>query len=232
MITRWLHVSEFGGDPWVLPIWGMINHATEKGLCQEINQELRELGIHISTRLNMLPVTIGRINTGWKSLYKEVEKYKEDNIFEKNKEAYVIQVKSELINYLLVDINSFLFETNACCELFMKFLEGIYQHRGIEYQKNKLGMILKDLLVQNGQDPNWFQLLDKDRNFFIHNGTPYIAIDVSTEEDPDLVVMKENLKSFEDTKSYTKLSEMDSIVKGFSTAKIILQEHIMGLYQK
>ena len=93
-------------------------------------------------------------------------------------------------------------------------------------------MILKDLLVQNGQDPNWFQLLDKDRNFFIHNGTPYIAIDVSTEEDPDLVVMKENLKSFEDTKSYTKLSEMDSIVKGFSTAKIILQEHIMGLYQK
>ena len=232
MITKWLHIGHFGGNQWILEIWRAINDAVREGLCPEIDQELRELGIHISTRLNMLPVIIGRIDSGWKSLYKDkkVQNYTEDNIYEKDKEAYAIQIKGNLINPLLVDIDSFFFEINSCCDLMLRFFKGIYRHRKIVFKK-KSSIVLKELLVNNGQSTIWFQLLDKNRNLFSHKRTPYIAIDISSDK-ADLIIMNKNLKSFDDPTTFIKLSEMKTIIKGFSEAIMILKKHIIGIYHK
>jgi len=71
MVTKWLHVTMPRENTWVLPIWTIIDHAIKKGICSEPNKISRELGIHISTRLNMLPVVSQRINLNWKVLYSE-----------------------------------------------------------------------------------------------------------------------------------------------------------------
>ncbi|MBL0699544.1 MAG: hypothetical protein JJV92_01525 [Desulfosarcina sp.] len=230
-IQKWLHVSEFGGNYWVTPVWAAIKQAEEKGCCSEITADLRELGINISTRFAMLPRIIKRINFGWKTLYEKVQNFSDDNIFERGSEkrAYAIQVDDDLIYPLLLDIDSFFFETNSCSELMGLFLHQIYLHQGMELTEKRIGLELKKILSQNGQDFSWFLLLDKERNLFIHKVAPYIAIDISSTS-PDLIIMKENLHSFDDPKSFTLLSELDKIVNGFSEASMILQEHIIKLY--
>lgn len=230
MIEKWIHIGETGGDPWILPIFTAINAAVQKGRCPDIENTTRELAIHVSTRLNILPVAVERVNSGWRALYAEVQEFQDDNIFKDGKEAYAMLVKKKLIYSLLADIDSFLFETNSCCELMGKLLKELHEHNGKPINCEP-GKFLAKLLVQNGQEKDWFLLLDKQRNFFIHDGAPYLAIDVTTAA-PDLIIMNENLKVFNDPKKYTKISELSKIVEGFSNAKNILQEHLMSLYSK
>lgn len=226
MITKWLHVGEIGSDPWILPIMGAINKAVTNKKCNEIDNNLREMGAYVTTRLNIIPIIIERINLEWDNLYKKIKNYTQINIFKKNKDAHAILVDKTLIYKILADIDSFLFETNSCCELMVKLLNMIYIHRGIKFQK-KMGLILKKLFIDHGQDPEWFKFLDKERNFFIHNGSPYLAVDIS-KDDPDLIIMKE--LSFDNNQKYIRLSELNNIVYGFSKAKCILQGHIISIY--
>jgi len=231
LIQKWLHVSEFGGNYWVTPVWGAIKHAEEKGCCSGITAELRELGINVSTRFAMLPRIIQRINSGWDELFKNIQNFSDDNVFERgiDKRSYAIQVDADLIYPLLLDIDSFLFETNSCSELLGLFLHLTYLQIGKESNEKKIGLELKKILSQHGNDISWFQLLDKERNLLIHKVAPYIAIDISSSV-PDLIIMKENLHSFDDPNKFILLSELNKIVSGFSEAIMILQEHIIKLY--
>jgi hypothetical protein len=92
MITKWLHMVDLGGNPWVLPIWSTVNHAMEKGTFPRVGNDVRELGLYISTRLDMLPITIGSINTGWKNLHSEALKFADKYQFQKNKDGIGIPV--------------------------------------------------------------------------------------------------------------------------------------------
>lgn len=231
MVTKWMHVAMPRENTWVLPIWSVINNAIKNGICSEPNKKSRELGIHISTRLNLLPLITKRINSDWRLLYSETQKFGDEYVFEKNKDGYAVPVKPEVLNQLLVDIDSFLFETNSCCELMKKFLYEIHKHYGEEIPRNEIGSILQKILIDNGQNPNWFRLLASRRNFFIHEGAPYVSIDISNKH-PDLLIMKENLKTFTNHKKFFRLSDFDSIIKGFSEAIVLLQEYIIKLYGK
>lgn len=229
MISKWLHINELGGDPWVLPIWGAIINAVKRGDCNPVDPEIRELGIYISTRLNMLPRIIQRINSGWHTLYSEIKSYDEKYVFSTGKEGFALPVNDNVKFQLLIDIDSFLFETNSCSELMAEFFFQLLRHGNIPCKKDKTGEKIKKILTENGQNPDWFVLLDKERNFFIHNAAPYIAIDISREP-PDLLIMKENIKDFSDPKKFIKLSELDQIVKGFWEAKNILRKHLIQIY--
>ena len=228
MIVRWLHIDDPGGDRWIHPILGAINEAVEKGICSEIDSSVRELGIHISTRINMLPYIIKRINLGWNELYEQVREHEDKYVYEKNKDGYAIRVNEELKYQLIIDIDSFLFETNSCAELIRNFLSEIYQNLGIKFRQDKTGSIIRQLIIDSGEDASWFEILVKNRNFFIHEGAPYIAIDISSET-PDLIIMKENLREFNNPSKFTTLSELDSVLKGFTKAKAILQKHIISI---
>lgn len=229
MITKWLHVAHLGGNPWVLPIWSAVNHAIAKGTFPNVDNDVRELGLYISTRLDMLPIITGRINTGWRDLYSETLKFGDEYQFEKNKDGYAIPVEKALLSQLLIDIDAFLFETNACCELMMMFLQKMLNHLGESIEEKKITKRFRDILMKNGHDPSWFRLLDTERNFFIHMATPYVAIDISTPH-PDLLIMKENIKAFDDPTKFIRLSELDSVIKGFSEAIIIVQEYLIKAY--
>jgi hypothetical protein len=61
----------------------------------------------------------------------------------------------------------------------------------------------------------------------------YFAVDISKGPGKyDLLLMKERVKLFGDHSKFIKLSEINSIVEGFSLAKPIIQRHLIKLYQQ
>jgi len=232
MITKWLHLNDTMGDPWVLPIWSAIHNALKAEKVAQPSDEQREISMHISTRLNMLPMIIRRIQQEYHSLKNSVDGHKPQNIFTPKQEGYALKIDTELLYNLLIDIDSLLFEINSCCELIMKYLGMVYDHLGIKIDIPKVGKRIKQIIQDEGDDISWFELLDENRNFFIHSGAPYIAIDLSDEQRIDLIIMKENLHKFTDREKFITLSELDSIVKGFMKAKLIIRKHIISLYNQ
>ena len=142
-----------------------------------------------------------------------------------------LRVDDNLKYSLLADLDSLLFELNAVCELMTTFFEQLYVHAGKAMPKSTAGSSIRYVLEQAGEDPWWFVQLDTHRNFFMHEGAPYAAIDTSkAPNDYDLLIMKKNLKSFDDPNEFVRLSEIAHIVQGFSRSRPVMQGHLRGLF--
>lgn len=231
MVEKWVHLNELGGDPWVLPIWASVNDAINKGKVKGIPGDLSELGVYISVRLNMLPRVASRIRQEVAVLIKAVGSRTAEHEFTTRKEGYAFKIDDDLKYQLLIDIDSLLFELNSLCELMTQFFENLHSLAGAQIPKENVGPSIKAVLDAANQDSSWFITLDNHRNFFMHRGAPYIAVDVSpTLNGADVLVMKENLKSFADKEKFIRLSEIEEIVNGFVASKPVIQAHLCGLF--
>ncbi len=231
MVDKWLHIDERGGDPWILPIWGAAHHAVKEGKIRELPSEVYELGLHVSTRLNILPRSIRRLNVGVTELYSASTNHKPEHVFSKGTEGAALHIDNDLKYEILCDVDSLLFELNSLCELMTNLFYCLYEHAEHALEREKVGSEIKKLLEEAGQDTEWFSNLSNHRNFFIHEGAPYIAIDISEGEGRyELLVMKENIKNFEDKDKYLTISELNDMVQGFLNSKPVIQEHLVNLF--
>lgn len=233
MPNEWVHINTNVGDPWILPVWTAVNDAENSGQASQIPKEVKsQLGLSISTRLDMLPRIVNRINDEVTKVYKATKAHKKEHIFTKHKEGYTFDIEENLKFNLLIDIDSLLFELNSVCELMTSLFFVLYTHFGKHIKKEKVGQIIKGVLESAGKPSDWFQELDNQRNFFMHEGAPYFAVDISGGSGKyDLLIMRENIKFFNDHSKFIKLSEINSIVEGFSLAKPIIQKHLIEIYQ-
>lgn len=231
MVKKWLHIRELGGDPWILPIWAAVNSAVSTGRVSDLAPEVRQLGGYISIRLNMLPRIIKRINGQCKQLYEKVGERKPEHEFSEINSGVAFGIDYDLKYNLIVDINALLYELNSCCDFMTSLFEALYKHAGKHIKTNSAGLLIKKVLEDAGQNPNWFVILDDHRNFFTHTGTPNIAVDLTNAPTYDLLIMKENLFEFSDTSKFFRLSDLNGIVQGFVAAKPIIQRHLIGLYR-
>ena len=231
LITKWLRVETRGGDPWVIPIWSAINQAVEAGRVALVGDEVRQLALHLSTRLTMLPRIFKRINKECYSLYASIATRQPHHECTRTHDGYAFPLDDELKYNLLLDIDSLLFEVNSCCELITTFFTLLHQHRGQSIPKDQVGKKIRRIL-DAGQDPTWFVQLDTHRNFFMHEGAPYIAIDLSNEVDGryDLLIMKENMGDFSNSDKFIRLSELSTIVNGFELSKPLIQQYLVNLF--
>ena len=233
MARKWIHLNTEVGDPWILPIWRAVNDAESSGKASRISERVKsQLGLSISTRLDMLPRIIRRINDEVNQVYEATKSHKEEHICTESKEGFVFTIEEDLKFNLLIDIDSLLFELNSVCELIMRLFFELYTHIGKNIKNKELGLLIKRIIEDAGQSSDWFKKLDTQRNLFMHLAAPYFAVDIS--EGPgnfDLLIMNENVKLFDDYSKFIKLSDINSIVKGFSVAKTIIQEHLIEEYQ-
>ncbi len=130
MIKKWLHIEELYGDPWVLPIWSSVNDAVQIGKITHMPFEVCELGVYISTRLNILPQIVKRINVEVIELFKLAKSHEESHVFTTTSEGYALRIDNDLKYRIICDLYSLLFEINSVCELMSKFFESIYSHAG------------------------------------------------------------------------------------------------------
>jgi len=231
MVEKWIHLNELGGDPWVLPIWTTVHDAIRKGKVKEIPAELSEQGVYISVRLNFLPRIVSRINTEVMSLVEAVKTHKPEHQFSEKCEGVAFAIDDNLKYQLLIDIDSLLFELNSLCEMMRQFFEQLHALAGTSMPKENPGLSIKSVLDKANQDSSWFVALDNHRNFFLHNGAPYVAVDISPSlKGVDILIMKENIKSFGDESKFLRLSDINTIVKGFSASKPVIQTYLRGLF--
>lgn len=231
MVTKWLHLNELGGDPWVLPIWGAVHKAIEAKKVLAISKELSELGVHVSTRLNVLPRVVKRLNAGTNDLHRATKAHKPEHVFTNIAPGVALPVDNDLKYQLIADIDAFLFEVNSCAELIRRFFQLLHAHAGSPIADEKLTAALRDALGKFGVDGNWFRLLDRNRNFVAHKGTPYLAIDVSDDINWELLIMKENLLKFDEPETFFCFAELQAISEGFSSAKVALQKYLIELFK-
>lgn len=231
VVTRWIHLEQLGGDPWVLPIWAAVNESVKAGRAKPVTPELGELAIHLSTRLNLLPWIVRRVTEGAYSLYRAARDCSDEHHSTPEVEGVSLRVDDNVKYCLLADLDSLLFELNAVCESMLKFFENVYAHAGVTMPKKSAGLSLHHVLEQAGNDPSWFVELDAHRNFFSHKGAPYAAIDTTrTPEDYDLLILKQNVKCFDDPETFLRLSEIGRIVDGFNRSRQVLQQHLRHLF--
>ncbi|UCB56543.1 MAG: hypothetical protein JSV30_04860 [Candidatus Omnitrophota bacterium] len=227
-INQWVHIMEVGGDPWVLPIYSAINDAFKRGKIKKFPQDFGQLGLSISTRSNMFPRIIKRINEKYRKLCKEIANIDHKYISTPTKVGYAFKVDDTLKYKLLIDIDSFLFEFNSCCELMAKFLQQIYLHTGESLQKKDVGKRIQEMIEESGESYEWFAILDIHRNLFLHSRAPYVAVALFPNKKYDLLIMKENLHQFDDEEKFIRLSQLNSILKGFLKGRSIIQQNLIG----
>lgn len=179
----------------------------------------------------MLPVILRRVHEGMEQLQAVIAGRTPFHEWTKEREGYVFPIPQELQYSLLVDLDALLFELNASCELLRKFFALLHEHTGRPLSESQLGQTLHKIIKAAGQNPEWFARLDAHRNFFIHNGAPYFAVDLSNaSEQYDLLIMKENLRAFEEETTFVRLSELQGIVADFERSKRVLQEYLINLF--
>jgi hypothetical protein len=233
MPEKWIHINTKVGDPWILPIWSAVNDAESTGKSKPILKKIKsQLGLSISTRLDMLPRIAHRINEEVAEVYKTLEIHSNDYVFTVKKEGYAFDINENLKFNLLIDLDSLLFELNSVCELMTNLFFELYTHAGKQIDKKKVGPIIKKLIEGSGKSSDWFIDLDTHRNFFMHEGAPYFAVDISKDQSKfDLLIMKENIKSFDDQSKFIKLSKINLIVEGFLYSRQLIQQHLIDLYK-
>lgn len=230
-INKWLHISDMGGDPWILHIWSAINDAVSSGKTEKLPQSTLELGMHISTRLNMLLTVKNRINLDCVELYETVKNADPKYEYTPAKRGYAFDINDDLKLNILIDIDALLFELNSCCELIGKLLKALYEHVGKPITKAP-GLILKDILNNAGIDTGWFSDLAYHRNCFMHSVAPYIIVNITNSPRYDLIITKENIKTFDNQEKFLQLSDIDNIFQGFLQSKPIIQESLIKLFNK
>lgn len=227
MIESWLHLDERGSDPWILPIYGSLNN---KGLLENFSDENKELGLAVTIKLNTLPRVVRRVNSDIQALFAKCEGHKDEHVFRKTKEGFAYSVDNDLKYQIIADIELLLFEIKSSSELMTNFMLEIYKAVGIKKDADDMGKIIKKIIDDSGLDSMWFVSLAGNRNFFIHEGAPYLAVDTSNGKgNYDLVVMKENIVDLTSNDNWFSLSTLNKIVNGFIKSNQVLQQHMVAI---
>jgi hypothetical protein len=226
-VESWLKISMTTTIYWVEPIWTAYRKARAAGLVPDIPHDLSQLAIHLSTRLDMLPHVLARIESEAKEIYKVGEQVPEEKRCRPRSKCYAIEVDDKLTRAFLLDVDSLLFEFESCCELITKFVAKVHTLAGDDIEDSKAGEKVKEIVVAAGTDISWYTALGRDRSHFIHNAAPWLAIDFSEPSSPDILIMKENLREFSDAQKFVRLGDLRRVVGGFIESLDVLQTHLI-----
>lgn len=220
-----LLIDYIHNDPWMLPVLSAINDAIERNKLKGIKstKELGNISLSISRRLDFIPIIVCRLKKNTKEFLNHVSK--RDN----NNDGYAFKADEWLVYKILIDIDSFLFEINSCCELMRKLVEKIMKYIGIS--NFEFASFVNKICKENKHDISWFSLLGKERNRFIHDNAPFFDIDISNEKEQeyDFLIQKENLYEYKDSDKFIRLSEFDTILNGFKNIRQLLQVKLIEL---
>lgn len=226
-ITRWLQLDESDNLSWCVRIWTAVNRSTHG----EIPRETGRQGYFVTLKLRMIRKLLDRLNEECLALFESAKAHEDRHVCTpENPMGHAFPADNDLKYRLMIDNDSLLFEIDSCCELIKKFLSGVYSHIGCAHDPDQMGRTLCLILVSKGKDPEWFSILDKERNFYIHEGAPYHVVDISRTP-YNLIIMKDNLKVFDNPEKFTTLEEINKVVKGFFDAAWTIRDYIVDLYE-
>jgi hypothetical protein len=144
-----------------------IHQAIKAGKVPPARRTLSQMPLHIHTRLSMLSRVVRRLNQECEALYESVKKHGPEHVSWAGHKAFVFPVDEDLKYCLLADIDSFIFEIDACLDLFINLNQMVHNHIWENINRDESRKLLKNAAAAAGQgngDPRWFHDLDRARN--------------------------------------------------------------------
>jgi hypothetical protein len=212
---------------WLYPIWNALNRTTNNALRLAYSKRdsfLSDLAVAVATKLAILRIVVHRFNADYGRLLKlAAEDAKE---IQANRERGTVWiVPNEQIAYeLLADVEAFIFESRSIYEILGKFL--VTLHKTI-FNRLLSEDDLKTVLRNGGLDVGWTTLLRNERKLFFHDTAPWLALRYDDGSAPELLIVRQNVKTLEDPESYARLSDYNQIYSGLAHALDKLQEQIL-----
>lgn len=217
---------------WLYPIWNALNGTTSEALrlaYSKRDSTLSDLAVAVATKLAILRTVVNRFNSDYGRLLKlAAEDAKE--IYANRERGTVWIVPNEQIAYeLLADVDAFIFESRSIYEILGKFLATL--HRTI-FNQPLSEDDLKAILREGGFDVAWTTLLRDERKLFFHDTAPWLALMYGDGTPPELLIVRQNVKTLDDPETYARISDYNHIYSGLAHALDKLQEHILREIQR
>jgi hypothetical protein len=178
---------------------------------------LREMGLALSTKLAMLSLVVDRLDERIQRLYHHLA-LEEDKVQTCINDKGAYTVPESLLPYeILLDIDGFLFETRSVYEIVGKFIEKF--HTNILCQRLTQEEI-KNMMALKAIDTRWIEELRTNRNLFVHETAPWIALEVKSQNPAkfEILVMKRDIKDFSNSQDYISLDQLRDIFNGFNAS--------------
>lgn len=132
--------------------------------------------------------------------------------------GYAYDPEDDRILYdICVALDALYFETRSAYEIVGKFVRTFGKKI---LDRNFSEKDIKKVLIDDGQKTDWIDEVREHRKLFFHETAPWIALSVLKREPPEfsLVIMKENLKEFDNPEKYITQQQLFDSWQGFDRA--------------
>lgn len=229
MATQHLHINYVPETGWVLTIMTRLLNSADPQLRKAFEDwsdtPLMELGFAITTRMHMLGLCIWRLNRQVSNLRAELSgdlPQVEWALAEGG--AFTLKDK-ELAYELLLDMDSFIFETRSLYEIMGAFLRELFRTL---LGKAVTESDLQAILSASNIDTRWIAELRENRKLFFHQTAPWVAVSVEGEEKKFAPVMlKRHEHTFDDPSSFVEFARLREIYDGFVASASELHRFVM-----
>lgn len=219
-----LKVAYFGRTNWIYPVLNELNEAMRK---KYKNSDLREWGLSISTKLDMIALLIHNINNKLLKIQKELKENirKVDECIEKNV-TYEVESEEDVF-ILLAYIESAVFEVKSTYDLLIKYVT--HFTRDILGKNIKESKFMKEC-EKNGLDENWRDNLRAVRDDLIHNYAPWISFKKVGDNFELMIEMPElqNMPFKKYKEKYLNKKALDNLFSSFSKFLEMAKNFLIG----
>jgi len=226
---EYLHINYQPDVGWVLTIMSRLQNSSKPELRKAFDQwhetPLKELGLAITTRMHMLGLCIKRLNKRVDELRREMSA-DIPQVEECLSKGYAFRLKDKELPYeLLLDMDSFIFETRSLYEIMGKFLVSLFQTL---FARHMTEGEIQSTLSSAGIDVRWIEDLRENRKLFFHDTAPWLAARFLRENSNfDPVLLKRNVIEFDDPDSWIDFIELRQIYDGFVNSAGELHRFLM-----
>lgn len=125
----------------------------------------------------------------------------------------------------LIDADAFLFETLSTFEITRRFVAQFFSQM---FGRQLTCETATNALMERGADVRWIKMLRDERNIFIHETAPWPAIRIDEGGRFELVLLKKNVLTIEDTDDYTMLADYSGVYNGFVNSLGVIEAWLAG----
>lgn len=164
-----LKLAYFDRTTWIYPIVNELNEQIRK---KYRSSDAKELGLSISTKLQLIYLIISRINDGISILKKEIKSKKDEVAICLQEDKALLISNEETAFLILADTELLFFEMKSIYDLLVKYSA---QFNKILFNQTIRKLDFNNRCKNKGMGTDWNKYLDNIRNDFIHNYTGWLA---------------------------------------------------------
>jgi hypothetical protein len=223
------HISYEPENGWVLSMMTRLSQSKNPQLRRAFEEwsktPLLEFGFAVTTRMQMLGLCIRRLNARITQLRKCLGN-DEEQLRLCLEQEYAFRLPDNHLAYeVLLDIDSFIFESRSLYEIVGKFLHSFF---ATVFGHNVTEEELQALLSKRNIETRWINVLHDSRILFFHQTAPWLAIKMDTSSQRFYpILLKKNVRKINNPDDFVSFESLRNIYEGFVNSLDTLHQFVM-----